>query len=188
MKIIIINGRGTSGKDKVVSYVTDLLEENFMVWNISSIDPAKQAAKIFGWKGAKTARDRKFLADLKQLSVEYNNHPTKYLMEEINYLKKTNSNGQSLASNDDIIFVHIREPSEIKKIVEAFDEVYTLYVVRHQKKIGNEADDRVEDYEYDFVLDNTGKWKYTISNINSFLGDIGIESKYIEEGNRASGE
>ena len=46
--IIIINGSGTCGKDTVVSFVKQNFEKYFNIYNISSIDKVREAAKILG--------------------------------------------------------------------------------------------------------------------------------------------
>ena len=49
-KVIIINGTGGSGKDTFVEFCAEFAR----VTNISSVDPAKAAAKVLvGWEGEK---------------------------------------------------------------------------------------------------------------------------------------
>ena len=72
---IVINGAGGVGKDTMCEFAA----EEYAVTNVSSIDPVKQAARILGWDAQKDLKSRKFLADMKQLCVEYNDWPTKYL-------------------------------------------------------------------------------------------------------------
>lgn len=143
---IIINGVGGAGKDTLIS----LLEQNYRVKNISSITPIKNIASLMGWKGEKTDKARKFLADMKAISVEYNDFPLNYLLEEQN---------QFLQSNFDILFVHIREPKEIEKFVKKSQgQTYTLLIRPREelmgKTYGNSADDEVEKYSYDFIFNN----------------------------------
>ena len=59
--IIVINGTGGSGKDTFVEYVSKYAK----VYNFSSVDKVKEIAKLIGWTGTKTDKDRKFLSDLK---------------------------------------------------------------------------------------------------------------------------
>ena len=66
--VIVINGAGGVGKDTLC----DLAAKHFKVYNVSSITPIKEIAALCGWDGSKDDRSRKFLADLKQISVEYN--------------------------------------------------------------------------------------------------------------------
>ena len=105
-----------------------------------------------GWKGEKTDKARKYLADLKALCVEYNNFPTEWaLMRYREFLK----------SESDILFVHIREPKEIEKFVSATEGRAKTLLVRAKSRLqrqsyGNAADDSVEEYEYDYYFSNDG--------------------------------
>ena len=65
-QIVIINGTGGCGKDTFVSFVSKYKR----VYNFSSIDKVKEIAKLIGWNGGKTDKDRKFLSDLKKLTTE----------------------------------------------------------------------------------------------------------------------
>ena len=90
-QIFIINGSGGSGKDTFVSLVRECMEEglnqNNLVDNFSSVDKVKEIAKIIGWDGKKTEKDRKFLSDLKLLCTEYNNMPFKSMQEKVEEFK-----------------------------------------------------------------------------------------------------
>ena len=59
--IIIINGTGGSGKDTFVEFVSKYSK----VFNFSSVDKVKEVARVIGWSGTKSEKDRKFLSDLK---------------------------------------------------------------------------------------------------------------------------
>ena len=74
--VIIINGRGGVGKDTLC----DFAAKHYKVENISSITPIKDLAKLCGWGGEKNEKSRKFLSDLKQLLIDYNEYPTQYLI------------------------------------------------------------------------------------------------------------
>ena len=54
------------------------------------------------------------------------------------------------------VFVDCREPAEIKRFVEKYNAL-TVLVKRSSISMiyGNHADDNVEDYEYDCVIDNS---------------------------------
>lgn len=146
--VVIINGKGGVGKDTLC----DIVSKKYCVKNVSSITPIKQIAQIGGWKGGKENKDRKFLADLKKLFVEYNDLPFMYLKEETNLF---------LQREQEILFVHIREIEEIKKflkyVLDKGVECKTLLITRKQEQYkiyGNEADDMAEQYQYDAVYQN----------------------------------
>ena len=70
--VFVINGAGGVGKDTLC----DLAAKHFKVYNVSSIDPIKEIAAMTGWKGEKTDKARKYLSDLKALTINYNDYPT----------------------------------------------------------------------------------------------------------------
>ena len=104
--VIVINGAGGVGKDTLC----ELASKHFKVKNISSITPVKKIAADCGWNGEKDDKARKFLSDLKRVLVEYNDYPTAWALSE--YKK-------FLSSDDEVMFVHIREGEEIEKFVKA---------------------------------------------------------------------
>ena len=144
--VIVINGSGGVGKDTIC----DLAAKHFKVRNISSVDPIKEIATFCGWTGVKDDKARKFLHDLKILTAEYNDFPTNWALNVFR---------EFLESDEQILFVHIREPWEIEKFVKATDGVAKTLLVRggtrSQARIyGNAADDMVENYEYDYYFVN----------------------------------
>jgi len=152
---IVINGMGGVGKDTLCRFAA----ERYKTENISSITPIKELAAVCGWQGGKSDRDRKFLSDLKALTAEYNDYPTNYLLARYRAF---------LSSDDELLFVHIREPGEIEKFVRKTDGGAITLLVRGGERFaraayGNASDDGVEDYPYDYVfvndlpLDKTGE-------------------------------
>ncbi len=145
---VIINGSGGVGKDTLCR----IAAHGYKVRNISSITPIKHIAKQCGWNGEKTDKARKFLADLKALTVGYNDFPSNWLMGEY---------ADFLTTDEEILFVHIREPEEIAKFVRLTDGDAKTLLVRGGARManrgalyGNHADDDVEDYAYDYYFDN----------------------------------
>ena len=146
--VIVINGRGGVGKDTLC----DFAAECYKVRNISSITPIKNIARACGWDGSKDDKSRKFLSDLKLLCVEYNDYPTKWAIEEYKSF---------LSGEEEIMFVHIREPEEISKFVSATDGVAKTLLIRGGERMkkenyGNVSDDGVENYSYDRYFLNDG--------------------------------
>ncbi len=143
---IVINGAGGVGKDTLC----ELAAKRFKVKNISSITPIKEIAALCGWDGTKDNKARKFLSDLKKLCVEFNDYPTLWAKREYE---------EFLRSESEILFVHIREPEEIQKFVDATNGVAKTLLVRGGKrmpceKYGNASDDGVENFSYDFYFMN----------------------------------
>ena len=159
--IVVINGTGGSGKDTFVEYSSKYAK----VANFSSIDKVKEIATYAGWSGTKEDKDRKFLSDLKNLLTNYNDLPYKTIVEAIN---KFNS------SDNEVLFIHIREPKEIQRIVDNFN-AKTLLIKRlnYENITSNSSDANVENYNYDYVIENDTlenldiKAKEFIDNIKS---------------------
>jgi len=153
MKIVIINGLGLSGKDEFIKQIQLLSlqnENSIKIINISSIDCVKEQAKNFGWHGEKNEKSRKFLAELKNIWIEYNNGPFNNIIEKVKIQKEQNTNC--------IMFIHCREISEIEKFKKYFKDAFfiTLLIKRNVETPNNIADSQVFDYQYDYTIDNDG--------------------------------
>ena len=164
--VFVIYGPGGVGKDTLCA----MAAKHFKVKNVSSITPIKEIATLCGWTGEKTDRARKFLADLKALTVDYNDYPTKWITKEYEAF---------LEGNDEIMFVHIREGEEIRKFVDATGGRAITLLVRGGRRFrhfggayGNAADDGVEKYRYDYVFYNDRPLSETERVFVSFLSRI----------------
>lgn len=158
--LIIINGRGGVGKDTLCNFAA----EQFRVRNVSSITPIKKIAAENGWKGEKTPKARKFLADLKEVFTQYNDLPTRYLLEQYQ---------EFLESEEELMFVQIREGREIDKLKHQISgRCVTLLVRRTLDGIeswGNSSDDEVEQYHYDCIYENSLPLKEAKEDFLQFL-------------------
>lgn len=162
-RVVIINGKGGVGKDTLC----DIISKKYAVKNVSSITPIKEIAQIGGWKGGKENKDRKFLADLKKLFIDYNDLPFLYLKKEMESF---------LLNKDDILFIHIREIEEINRFLQYATEkevvCKTLLITREEEKnkiYGNCADDMVEQYNYDIVYENNMTLEQTEEDFMKFF-------------------
>lgn len=166
--IYIINGSPSSGKDTFVNFVSDFVKTK----NYSSIDCIKNIASIVGWDGKKTNRDRKFLSDLKQLLVKYNDYPCKESIASVNKFLHN--------YNEKFMFIHVRESEEIEKLKNSiknelnFNNVKTILVKRYTGfvEIGNVSDDNVENYNYDIIIDNYG----TLTDLKNKAKDFVVKA------------
>ena len=157
--IVIINGSGGVGKDTFVHTVAKFA----YVMNYSSVEKIKEAAKVIGWNGGKSEKDRKFLSDLKDLSTAYNDCPFQSMKEKVSEFYNTKA---------DILFLHIREPEEIERAKKEFN-AHTLLIIRNSvdQVKSNHADANVFDYDYEFTVLNDGD-----------LTDLAIRAKeFVEE-------
>ena len=150
MKIIVINGVASSGKDLFVELFTK--NYKYRTINISTIDKVKEIAKNnFGWNEKKNDKSRKFLSELKKLWIEYNNGP---FLDVVNTINEYNF---KVKGEEDIFFVHVREPEEIQKFVDKYqDKCTTLMVKRNVDIPNNNSDQNVEKFNYDYIIENDG--------------------------------
>lgn len=143
-KVIILNGRGGVGKDTFV----DLCSKYINSIHISSITPIKTFASLCGWSGTKTEKDRKMLSDLKDIFIEYDDTCFKYVKNQINKFYKDHP-------DDTLLFVDIREPDEIDKLL-AYVKCTTCLITNSRVPSidSNHSDRDVENYHYDFYISN----------------------------------
>lgn len=178
-QVFIINGSGGVGKDTFIEMIDNQFWKECEVANYSSVTKVKEIAKMIGWNGLKTEKDRKFLSDLKLLTTDYNNMP-------LNDMKKTVYNFMSYETNlPRILFLHIREPEEITKSVNEFKEynAKTILVKKDSVKhiTSNMADENVFNYDYDIVIDNNGTLENLREKAKCFFEDFlsgNLKSKY----------
>lgn len=160
--IIIINGAGGVGKDTLCEAAAN----KYLTMNVSSIDPIKESARLLGWDDSKDLASRKFLSDLKSLSVNYNDWPTKYLIKKHKEFE---------SGFFDILFVHIREGKEIDHFKNMIDNKAITLLIRRsstERVYGNTSDDDVENYNYDYIYNNDLPLEETKVAFVNFIEDI----------------
>ena len=167
-KIFIINGKPTAGKDTFVSYVTEEAKDEFEVLNVSTVDKVKEAAVILGWNGIKTDSARLFLSELKDLSSKFFDGPAKYCYSVASSLK-----------DNQILFIHCREPEEIDKMKKMLD-CFTIYIDRtlEGQTTSNHADAEVTNYKYDYVIDNNSSLDDLRERAKMFLTIVKDQEKF----------
>lgn len=146
-KIVIVNGRGASGKTTWETMVQKIAEaRGKRVEIISTIAYVKEKAKEFGWDGGKSPEDRRFLSDLKDALTRWRDVPYQIVKQWIEHF-----DGEA-----NLIFIDCREPEEIKRFVDDYG-AFTVLVQRGEifPLMGNHADDNVLNYQYDITIDNS---------------------------------
>lgn len=145
-KVYILNGVGTSGKGEFASR----LNKYIPTYKYSIVDLPKEAAKILGWDGGKTEKDRKFLSDIVDLSTEYNDSPFKDVLSIVTDFKNN-------VIEDEVLIIDMRDPKDIARAVSTFGAETILIRNPNVIKIkSNHADANVEQYEYDYIIENDG--------------------------------
>ena len=161
MLVIVINGSNRSGKDRFADYFINHYKYSSI--NISTIDDVKNIAKkYFDWDGKKNEKSRWFLANMKKLWTEYNNGPF------LKTIKKIEKYYNKLMDEDKkyfVAFIHCREPEEIQKFKDKYKENCITILLKRElrtdnyKIAENHADLNVDNYNYDFIIDNNGDKK-----------------------------
>ena len=145
-KIFVLNGVGTSGKGMFADYINKYIP----TYKYSIVDLPKEAAKVLGWDGGKTEKDRKFLSDVMDLSTEYNDAPFKDVLSIVTDFKNN-------LIEDEVLIIDMRDPKDIARAVKIFGAETILIRNPNVTKIeSNHADRDVENYEYDYIIENNG--------------------------------
>lgn len=159
--IVIVNGKPESGKTTFERKCIDYLDIQDLAYGLicSSISFIKEIYKQLGWDGKKTDKARKDLSILKQIWIDKCNGPLKYTVD---YVMKLDNN------NDYVIFIDIREESEIIKFKELFTALNpigikctTIFIDMNDNtglEYGNKSDDNVGHNMslYDEIIHNDG--------------------------------
>jgi len=165
LKVIVLNGYPLSGKDEFVKFA----KTKYNCINHSTVSKIKQIARIMGWDGTKTPENRQMLSELKDFYTKWYNGS----FNDIVYLIETEKVQMEV---DEIIFIHVREPDEIKKIKDfcADKDVsfYSIFVVRDasEKEHKSHSDQGVIGFNYDLYIDNNStldKYKHNVLNMLS---------------------
>ena len=160
--IIIVNGKPRAGKDTFAL----LLNKCEPVYKDSIIDKVKAMALDCGWKGGKTEKDRKFLSDLKKLTTDYSDmsyndvidKATEFYCDEI---------------KERILLIDMREAEDIDRAKYDMNAI-TVFIKNDNVEAvtSNEADANVENYKYDYYIENNGTIKDFETNIKVFYFNI----------------
>jgi len=146
-KIVIINGYNETGKDEFIKQSNSFFTN---IFNYSTIDYYKKmAVEYFNWNpDKKDEKSRVLLSSLKKLHKEYDDSPFKTTCEYIEQIK--------ICPNDWIIFIHSREPEEIKRLKERYNAI-TLLIDRDSAiPANNSSDMSVKMTKYDYTVNNNG--------------------------------
>lgn len=166
-KILVINGFPKSGKDEFVNICKDILKQRkISCHNISTVDKVKEIATLMRWDGKKSKKSRKFLSDLKDLYTEFCDGPIRDIEEFIKYQLHSEDD------NESIVFIHCREPNEIKKIVDKFNAKSVLIRRFNFCEEQNHADLKVDEYGYDYIIENKEDIELLKLSCRTFINNL----------------
>ena len=146
-KVYITNGSGGNGKDTFAEFLSKYIS----VFKYSSIDLVKEMYESIGIdRNNKNEKKRKLYSDTKDLLTKYDDIPFKDIASVVTDFKNN-------MIETEVLLIDIREPDEIARAVETFGAEAILIRNPNVEKIeSNHADANVENYEYDYIIENDG--------------------------------
>ena len=163
-KIFILNGVHSTGKDTFVKYINECGVETV---HYSYVDFTRNMLKEAGVDITnKTNKIRKLLCDINNALEEYDDIPFKDCCDVASDFETDWLEG-------DWLVIDCREPKKIERLKQKLN-AKTIFI-KSDKKItaDNSADKAVaEDYEYDYVIDNTGSLDDLKTNTLAFVKSL----------------
>lgn len=166
-KIYILNGSGTAGKGELAKAISKYIT----TYKYSSIDLVKEMYETIGIdRNNKDEKKRKLYSDTKDMLTQYDDIPFKDIASIVADFKNNKI-------EEEVLLIDIREPDEIARAEKTFGAETILVRRANAKKItSNHADRDVENYVYDYIIENNGTLeqlddtayqfiKYTVNNI-----------------------
>jgi hypothetical protein len=166
----VINGEAESGKDTLCDFIIS----SYYAEKITSITPILKIALDNGWDGTKDNKSRKLLSNLKRAFSDFNNLPNNYLINESN---------RFIESNNDILFVHIRESDQIEAFLANIRDAClccTLLISKKRNNAsswGNDSDDCVDNYHYEYKYNNDKRLEEAEDDFLNFFQKLLQEKK-----------
>lgn len=162
-KIYITNGSAENGKDSFAEFVGKYIS----TYKYSSIDLVKEMFEVVGVsKKEKTEKKRKLWSDGKDLLTKYDDIPFKDIASIVTDFKNNKI-------ETEVLLIDIREPEEIARAVETFGAETILVRNPNAIKIeSNHADRDVENYEYDYIIENDGTLEQLERVAELFVCDV----------------
>jgi hypothetical protein len=162
-KIFITNGSGTNGKDSFAKYVAKYIP----TYKYSSINLVKDMLKVANiTEESKTEEYRLLCSDLKDRLTKYDDIPFKDVTTIVKDFKNN-------LIDMNVLLIDIREPEEIARAVETFGAETILVRNPNAIKIkSNHADANVENYQYDYIIENDGTLEQLDKVAKMFVCDV----------------
>lgn len=159
-KVFLTNGVGCSGKDSFINFVKKYIP----IFKYSSIDLVKKMFEVAGvTKEDKTEKKRLLFSDGKDLLTWYDDIPFKDITSIYTDFMSDKIKGE-------VLFIDIREPEELDRAVKAFGAKTILIRNPSVPKIEtNHADANVENYKYDYIIENNGSLEQLDTCVKEFV-------------------
>lgn len=160
-EVLIINGSGGVGKDTFVAMLKHHLGGG--VIHESIVNNVKDIAKKAGWAGGKSEKDRKFLAELKDLIDQYNDANYERIRILVERFKKDEVKGKLLC-------IDMREKEQIERAKKDFG-AKVVFIERDAVAPikSNHADAEVANAPRDYTVKNNGTLKDLFDESKKFL-------------------
>lgn len=164
-KILIINGSGGCGKGEFVKSIKKQVE----VMQTSIIDAVKEITGVNG----KEEKDRLFLSTVKIAYEEYNDMPFQDMKTMVD-----DFHNEEYLKDVPILTIDMREPHDIQRAVEEFGAI-TIYLSNNRvpRIYSNIADAGVENYDYDYYIENDGSIEDLVQKAKDLLMELFCENK-----------
>ena len=162
-KVYILNGYGTVGKGEFAKAISKYIP----TYKYSSINLVKDMLEVAGIDGKeKTEEYRLLCSDLKDRLTKYDDIPFKDVTSIVTDFKNNKIETK-------VLLIDIREPEEIARAVETFGAETILIRNPNVRKIeSNHADRDVENYKYDYIIENDGTLEQLNKVAKLFVCDV----------------
>lgn len=162
-KVFITNGSAQNGKDSFAEFISKYIS----TYKYSSIDLVKDMLEFAGIpKEPKTEEKRLLYSDTKDRLTKYDDIPFKDITSIVTDFKNNKIEAE-------VLLIDIREPEEIARAVKTFGAETILVRNPNAIKIeSNHADRDVENYEYDYIIENDGTLEQLEEVAKIFVRDI----------------
>lgn len=198
--IWIINGTNGVGKDTFIGNLrcsfkpqsrskNSERERQSSISSISTIDTVKDMLRTYEiWDGEKDEASRLLMQRIKEAICEYSNYITESIVSRSREWFALQSKRFGTSDDISMMFIHCREPEEIKKLVDALNACFgdqafigTILIDRKDapEVAHNKSDENVRNYNYDFTFDITNRLDDCVDQFANVIMSIvdGVETK-----------
>lgn len=168
MKVIVINGKPTSGKSTFIKLCKEL---HHSTYELSMVDWVKRIASIdFGWNEVKDEKGRRLLADIKETACRYNKN---IIYDDIDNNLRYYANNSYLSNEEPILFINARNPEDIKYLIKKYNAI-SLFIDNPNVPMveSNSEDKGIENYKYNVTIVNNGTLEELKEKAGNFLEEL----------------